>query len=124
MPSGASGVVSVESVSGQIRVGAGQVSQLRAESVSGGTVLTVTGLASRGSIAAESVSGSITLDVPRTVSAALQVDVFSGEIRSVAGQVKRPEYGPGKHLKARLGAGKGNVRLESHSGSVRVDYTN
>ncbi|MEG8129229.1 DUF4097 family beta strand repeat-containing protein [Xanthomonas hortorum] len=123
-PSGASGVISVESVSGQIRVGAGQVSQLRAESVSGGTALTVTGLAPGGSIAAESVSGPITLGVPRNVSAALQVEVFSGDIRSVAGQVQRPEYGPGKSLKTRLGAGNGDVKLESHSGSVRIDYNN
>ncbi|MDV2449753.1 DUF4097 family beta strand repeat-containing protein [Xanthomonas hortorum] len=123
-PSGASGVISVESVSGQIRVGAGQVSQLRAESVSGGTALTVTWLAPGGSIAAESVSGSISLGVPRNVSAALQVDVFSGDIRSVAGQVERPEYGPGKSLKTKLGAGNGDVKLESHSGSVRIDYSN
>lgn len=102
-PAGASGVVSVESVSGQIRVGAGQVSQLRAESVSGATALTVAGLAPGGSIAAESVSGTISLGVPRNVSAALQVEVFSGDIRSVAGQVERPEYGPGKSLRTRLG---------------------
>lgn len=123
-PAGASGVVSVESVSGQIRVGAGQVSQLRAESVSGATALTVTGLAPGGSIAAESVSGTISLGVPRNVSAALQVEVFSGDIRSVAGQVERPEYGPGKSLRTRLGAGNGDIKLESHSGSVRIDYGN
>ncbi|KER86614.1 hypothetical protein GW16_09505 [Xanthomonas arboricola pv. celebensis] len=123
-PAGASGVVSVESVSGQIRVGAGQVSQLRAESVSGATALTVAGLAPGGSIAAESVSGAISLGVPRNVSAALQVEVFSGDIRSVAGQVERPEYGPGKSLRTRLGAGNGDIKLESHSGSVRIDYGN
>ncbi len=62
--------------------------------------------------------------VPRNLSAALDVDVFSGDIRSVAGNVERREYGPGKHLKATLGAGNGDVKLESHSGSVRIDYTN
>ncbi|MBB5862798.1 DUF4097 family beta strand repeat-containing protein [Xanthomonas sp. 3058] len=123
-PSGASGVVSVESVSGQIRVGAGQVSQLRAQSVSGGTALTVAGLAPGGSISAESVSGTVTLGVPRNVSAALDVEVFSGDIRSVVGQVTQPEYGPGKRLKARLGAGNGDIHLQSHSGSVRIDYSN
>ncbi|MFL7993561.1 DUF4097 family beta strand repeat-containing protein [Xanthomonas vasicola] len=123
-PAGASGLVAVESVSGDIRLDAGQVSQLRAQSVSGATALTVAWLAPGGSIAAESVSGTMTLGVPRNLSAALDVDVFSGDIRSVAGNVERREYGPGKHLKATLGAGNGDVKLESHSGSVRIDYTN
>ncbi|QBG97890.1 hypothetical protein EYC55_07730 [Xanthomonas oryzae] len=120
-PTGASGAVAVESVSGDIRIGAGQVSRLRAQSVSGTTAVTVAGLAPGGSMAAESVSGTITLEVPRNLSAALDVDIFSGDIHSVAGKVQRPAYGPGKHRKATLGAG--DVRLESHSGSVRIDYT-
>ncbi|UXA52566.1 DUF4097 domain-containing protein [Xanthomonas prunicola] len=123
-PAGASGVVAIESVSGDIRIGAGQVSQLRTQSVSGTTAVTVAGLAPGGSIAAESVSGTITLGVPRNLSAALDVDVFSGDIHSVAGRVERPEDGPGKHLKATMGSGNGDVKLESHSGSVRIDYTN
>ncbi|QBG91499.1 DUF4097 family beta strand repeat-containing protein [Xanthomonas oryzae] len=120
-PTGASGAVAVESVSGDIRIGAGQVSRLRAQSVSGTTAVTVAGLAPGGSMAAESVSGTITLEVPRNLSAALDVDIFSGDIHSVAGKVQRPAYGPGKHRKATLGAS--DVRLESHSGSVRIDYT-
>ncbi|MCC4604568.1 hypothetical protein [Xanthomonas campestris] len=116
--------MSVESVSGQIRIGAGQVSQLRSESVSGATVLTVAGLAPGGSISAESVSGTTTLGLPRNVPAALDVDVFSGHIRSVVGKVERPEYGPGKHLGTTLGGGNGDIKLESHSGPVRIDYTN
>ncbi|MCS3845354.1 hypothetical protein GGR70_000289 [Xanthomonas campestris] len=123
-PSGASGQVSAESVSGDINLSTGQVAQLRAQSVSGTTGLKVAGLAPGGSIAAESVSGEIALTVPRTVSAALNVEVFSGDIRAVAGRVERPEYGPGKSLKTTLGAGNGDIKLESHSGSVRVDYGN
>ncbi|MCC5071287.1 DUF4097 family beta strand repeat-containing protein [Xanthomonas campestris] len=123
-PSGASGQVSAESVSGDINLSTGQVAQLRAQSVSGTTGLKVAGLAPGGSIAAESVSGEIALAVPRTVSAALNVEVFSGDIRAVAGRVVRPEYGPGKSLKTTLGAGNGDIKLESHSGSVRVDYGN
>ena len=96
----------------------------QAQSVSGTTGLKVAGLAPGGSIAAESVSGEIALAVPRTVSAALNVEVFSGDIRAVAGRVERPEYGPGKSLKTTLGAGNGDIKLESHSGSVRVDYGN
>lgn len=123
-PSGASGQVSAESVSGDINLSTGQVAQLRAQSVSGTTGLKVAGLAPGGSIAAESVSGEIALGVPRTVSAALNIEVFSGDIRAVAGRVERPEYGPGKSLKTTLGAGNGDIKLESHSGSVRVDYGN
>ncbi|MBL9196454.1 hypothetical protein [Xanthomonas fragariae] len=72
------------------------MSQLSAESVSGEAALTVTGLAPGGSIAAESVSGTIALGVPRNLSAALDAEIFSGNIRAVGGKVERPEYGPAR----------------------------
>jgi hypothetical protein len=66
------------------------------------------------------VSASVTLSLPRTVSAQLSVNSFSGSINSDAGQVERPRYGPGSHLDTRLGGGDGDIRIQSHSGSVRV----
>ncbi|KAB7763823.1 DUF4097 family beta strand repeat-containing protein [Xanthomonas maliensis] len=119
-PAGASGQISVESVSGQIRLEAGQVSRLQAQSVSGATTLRIGALAPGGSVSAESVSGSIRLALPRTSSAALSIETFSGGIQSSVGRVEQPEYGPGKSLKASLGSGNGDVKLESHSGSVQV----
>jgi len=49
------------------------------------------------------------------------VETFSGGISSPVGKVQTEEYGPGKRLEARLGAGGGEIRLESFSGDVRVE---
>lgn len=117
---GASGDVVAETVSGRIDLAAGAVSRLRAESVSGSINVSTSGLTPGGSIALQTVSGSIDLALPRDASALLNVETFSGDIQSDAGQVKRPQYGPGQSLDAKLGGGNGDVSVESHSGAVRV----
>jgi len=117
---GAGGDVGVETVSGSINLEAGSLSRLRGETVSGGLDAVVAGLAPGGSIELQSVSGSIGLRVPRDISARLRVETFSGDIDSDAGEVERPQYGPGRHLDVRLGSGNGDVNIDSHSGSVRV----
>ncbi len=117
---GAGGDVALQTVSGSIGLDAGQISRLRAETVSGSMDLGVARFAPGGSIDLQTVSGSIGLRLPRDISAQLRVQTFSGDIESDAGQVERPEYGPGRHLDVRLGSGNGDVDINSHSGSVRV----
>ncbi|MDG2527006.1 DUF4097 family beta strand repeat-containing protein [Stenotrophomonas sp. HITSZ_GD] len=117
---GPSGDVSVQTVSGSIGLQAGQVSRLRAETVSGSMDLGVARFAPGGSIDLQTVSGRIDLGLPKDVSAQLRVETFSGDIQSDAGEVQRPEYGPGRHLDVRLGGGNGDIDINSHSGSVRV----
>ncbi len=120
VPTGASGDIGAQTVSGRIGVEAGTVQRLKAETVSGGVEISAGALAPGGRISAEAVSGGISLRLPRTVSAQLKVESFSGSITSDAGTVERPRYGPGSSLEARLGSGNGDISLESHSGSVRV----
>ncbi|WP_159055682.1 DUF4097 family beta strand repeat-containing protein [Xanthomonas oryzae] len=122
-PTGASGAVAVESVSGDIRIGAGQVPRLRAERVRDDRGHRGRAGAGRQHGGGKRQWHDYAGGGPRNLSAALDVDVFSGDIHSVAGKVQLPAYGPGKHRKATLGAGNGDVTLESHSGSVRIDYT-
>jgi len=117
---GAGGDLGLESVSGGLSLKAGTLSRLRAQTVSGSQDIAVGALAPGGSIGLETVSGSVSLQLPRDVSAQLRVETFSGDIQSDAGQVQRPEYGPGRSLDARLGGGNGDVTVDSHSGSVRV----
>ncbi|HBK46717.1 MAG TPA: hypothetical protein DDZ67_09855 [Xanthomonadaceae bacterium] len=117
---GASGDIGMETVSGQINATTAAVSRLRANTVSGSINVSSSALGAGGSIALESVSGSISLDLPRNTSARLKVNTFSGDIDSDAGEVQRPRYGPGRSLDAQLGSGNGDVTIESHSGSVRV----
>ena len=118
---GASGEVAAETVSGSIRVDAGRVQRLSAEAVSGSVEVAASGLAPGGKVSLQTVSGAITLTLPRTVSAQLAVKTFSGGIQSDAGQVEKPRYGPGRSLDTRLGGGDGDISINAHSGSVRVE---
>lgn len=113
------GQVSLETVSGDATLLAGSIDRLSLSTVSGDGQMT-TGLRAAGSITADSVSGGLTLELPADTSARLRIETFSGDISSPVGKVQTEEYGPGKHLDARLGAGAGDIRLESFSGNVRV----
>ncbi|MDH5823732.1 DUF4097 family beta strand repeat-containing protein [Luteimonas sp. RD2P54] len=117
---GLGGDVSAESVSGSVDLVAGRVEQLRAETVSGSVKMQVEALAPGGRIAAEAVSGRITLELPANASAQLRASSFSGDIHSSVGQVQRRRHGPGRSLDATLGGGDGDISLQSHSGNVRV----
>ncbi|MDV3516503.1 DUF4097 family beta strand repeat-containing protein [Stenotrophomonas sp. C1657] len=117
---GVSGEIGAQTVSGRVGVDAGRIQRLAVETVSGGIDLSATALAPGGRINVESVSASVSLRLPRTVSAQLSVNSFSGSINSDAGKVERPRYGPGSSLDARLGSGDGDIRVQSHSGSVQV----
>lgn len=117
---GVSGDIGAQSVSGSVGVEAGRIQRLAVETVSGKVELAASALAPGGRISVQSVSAPILLKLPRTVSAQLSAKSFSGAIESDAGKVERPRYGPGSSLDARLGAGDGDITLQSHSGSVRV----
>ncbi len=117
---GVSGDIGAQTVSGRVGVDAGRIQRLAVETVSGGIDLSASALAPGGRISVESVSASVSLRLPRAVSAQLSVNSFSGSINSDAGSVERPRYGPGSHLDTRLGSGDGDIRVQSHSGSVRV----
>ncbi|HEX5754972.1 MAG TPA: DUF4097 family beta strand repeat-containing protein [Arenimonas sp.] len=114
------GRVRVETVSGTAEVKTGVIERLDANTVSGSLELD-TRLAANATVRAESVSGGIRLSVPKGTGAEVQIETFSGGIRSVVGEVITERYGPGKSLRARMGEGGGDIRLESFSGSVALD---
>jgi len=113
------GEISVETVSGHIVLRAEKPSDIDVSAVSGDADLR-TGLAPGGQLKAQSTSGDLTLLLPATSSAQLQLNSFSGTIRSDSGNVETPEHGSGASLKTRLGRGDASVTLESFSGDVRV----
>lgn len=114
------GVVALETVSGDVELAAGQVERLSISSVSGDSRAKAR-LAPGGRITTDAVSGGLTLSLGRDTSARLRVETFSGDISSPAGTVKTEQHGPGKSLDTRLGAGAGDIRLESFSGDVRIE---
>lgn len=113
------GRISLDTVSGDATLEAATIERLNMSTVSGDGHLDA-GLAPAGSITADSVSGNLNVVLPRDTSARLRIETFSGGITSPVGQVQTEEYGPGKHLDAKMGSGSGQIRLESFSGNVRV----
>ena len=112
--------LSVDTVSGDAEVELRSVQRATLGTVSGDGELR-TSLAPGGSIQAETVSGGLRLRLPAGTSARLRAESFSGRISSPVGEVEREEYGPGQRLDTRLGAGDGDIRLETFSGSIRLE---
>lgn len=117
---GAGEELSVDTVSGDATLRLGEVQRVRMETVSGDLELSAR-LARGGSLAADSVSGSVRLRLPADTSANLAVETFSGGISSPVGQVQTERHGPGKRLQARLGDGGGDIRVDAFSGDVKID---
>jgi DUF4097 and DUF4098 domain-containing protein YvlB len=116
---GLTGDVRLQSVSGDLRLGAGRLDTLNLDTVSGDGQLQFD-IAPAGVAKAQSLSGDLRVSLPRTASARLHIETFSGDIRSAVGSVKKEE-GPGKTLDARIGDGQAQINLESFSGNVTVD---
>lgn len=113
------GELGVDTVSGDADLAFQSLRRVVMDSVSGDLTLQ-TGLAPDGRISADTVSGGVRLRLPADTSARLSVETFSGGISSPVGDVKTEKYGPGKTLEARLGQGEGEVRLVTFSGGVRI----
>ena len=113
------GELGVDTVSGDADLAFQSLRRVVMDSVSGDLDLR-TGLAPSGRISADTVSGGVRLRLPADTSARLSVETFSGGISSPVGDVKTEKYGPGKTLEARLGGGEGEVRLVTFSGGVRI----
>jgi DUF4097 and DUF4098 domain-containing protein YvlB len=116
---GLDGEVQMESVSGNLGLVARSLSQLKFSTVSGDALIQAA-LQPSGSIDAESLSGQIDLRLPKSTSARVHVETFSGDIDSPSGTVHREEHGPGKSLDTSYGDGRGRIEVESFSGDVRI----
>ena len=115
------GEVSVEMVSGNLRADSKgeRLRRLSASTVSGDVELKVA-LAPDGEISMESVSGDLVLIMPRDLSAEVSGESFSGDLSAPDAKIQREEFGPGSSFRARYGAGKGEVRMETFSGDATL----
>jgi DUF4097 and DUF4098 domain-containing protein YvlB len=114
------GEVHAETVSGDITIDSRgeRVRRLSTGTVSGDADVRV-GLADGGEIKSETVSGEIRLHLPKSLSARVSGESFSGDLDAPEpAKVHSEEFGPGKALEARYGAGAGEIRLESFSGDA------
>jgi DUF4097 and DUF4098 domain-containing protein YvlB len=88
--------------------------------VSGDAILAMAPLPTA-TVKVDTLSGGLTLSVPKSTSAQLHAETFSGDIVAPAGHVEK-EDGPGETLDARLGNGQGRIKLETFSGDIDVKW--
>jgi predicted membrane protein len=119
--SGAHGDVSANTVSGDVRLDHLHASSVKANSVSGDVEVHVDELTGRGDFRFHSVSGDVTLEVPRDFGADLSMTTVSGEIDSDfpitvggAGRMSR------RSVNARIGSGGRALDVSTVSGDLRI----
>lgn len=117
----ATGRLDAESVSGAIKVEDGSLEDASCETVSGD--ISYTGdIVGRGRFDIESMSGSVTLLVPPSVSAEFDITTFSGNIDNDIGPKAEhtSKYTSEKELSFSAGSGGARVSIESFSGSIKI----
>jgi DUF4097 and DUF4098 domain-containing protein YvlB len=119
----AAGSVRADTVSGLVELVLGDIERVRAESVSG--ALSATGpMTADGSLAMQSVSGAIVVELAEPLNARVRASTFSGRVDSSVGTPEKAGIGGGYRLEAVSGSGTGDVRLESFSGRIRINAAN
>jgi len=117
---GARKSIRAETVSGSLQLYGDTLEDLNVETVSGSITYTG-GLAERGDIRANSLSGSIRLQLDRPVEGEYELETFSGNIRCDLGpsSISRNK-GKGKHIIFTNGDGKARIKVETFSGSLTI----
>lgn len=118
---GGGGELEASCVNGRIEVREGRFEEATCSTVSGDLVWTA-GLQERGSLGLESHSGSILVELPRSIDADFDVTTFSGRIENGLGpEAKRSDpYAPGYELHFSLGSGASSIDISSFSGEVTL----
>lgn len=117
--SGISGTVDANTVSGDMELYAGEVKSAKLETVSG-DILMKAELSGNGKLGAQTMSGDVTLKLPSSQAGLFRAQSFSGRISTDFGSVSKASHGPGSHLKYSVGEGGAEIKLESFSGSIRI----
>jgi len=114
---GKAGTFHVETGSGDIEATGSSGDDLSFETGSGSVDVSL--VTTFRSLSIESGSGDVTLRVPSTVGAEVDLDTGSGEIDlgGLTLQVRRIEH---DHVTGTLGDGKGRLSVETGSGNVRL----
>lgn len=107
----------VTAVSGDISLGCARVTDASLKSVSGDVRLSLTALASGGTVSMNSVSGDATLTVPTGISARLDLGSISG---SIGGALPAGVTVQKHSVSGAFGSGDGNLHVETVSGDIRV----
>ncbi len=117
--SGAEGDIRVHSVSGDVNLESARATSFVASTVSGEIAVKIGSLSGSGRSSAKSVSGDITLELPKDFGADVTMHTVSGDLQSdfpmtLQGRQSR------RGLEGRIGSGGRDLQLSTVSGNVRI----
>jgi hypothetical protein len=117
---GARGEINANSVSGDVRLEHLRASAITAHTVSGDVLVQADELTGRGDLSFKSVSGSVTLEVPRTFEADLSMSTVSGDVDSdfalTLGNGRMNRH----NVQARIGNGGRRLDVGTVSGDLKL----
>jgi len=117
---GARGDINANSVSGDVHLEHIRATTVNAHTVSGDVVVQADELIGRGDLSFKSVSGNVTLEVPRTFEADLSMSTVSGDINSdfplTLGNGRMNRH----RVDARIGNGGRRLDVGTVSGDLRL----
>jgi DUF4097 and DUF4098 domain-containing protein YvlB len=117
---GGGGEFEVTTVSGDAKAKLGNVTRARFQTVSG-TMTASMNLSADGRIDAQSVSGDVRLEFPTAPAADYDLQTFSGNIDNCFGpKPNESRHGSGSSLNFKNGEGAARVRINTHSGTIRL----
>ncbi len=118
---GARGSVEANTVNGRLSVSGSSFDRVELEAVSG-PIFFDGGLTGDADLSAQSVSGSVELSLPASVSAEVSLSTFSGDVQSDFGRVASPRDRRGRHggSEFTLGGGDARISVETLSGAITL----
>jgi DUF4097 and DUF4098 domain-containing protein YvlB len=117
---GGGGEFEVTTVSGDTKAKLGNVTRARFQTVSGSMDASLT-LGPNSRLDAQSVSGDVRLNFPTEPAAEFDLQSFSGDIDNCFGpKAVEARHGPGSSLSYKNGEGSGRVRINTHSGAIKL----
>lgn len=114
-----SGSVSFNSVSGDLALARGAVERLTAHSLSG-KITTDVDLRDGGSVRVSTVSGEVTIRLPESVSAKVNLNSVGGRVDSAFNGLGRQDRPMTKSLSGTLGGGGASLSVNSVSGAITL----
>lgn len=112
-----------ESVNGEINFTLANTQRVQINTVNGQANVEVGALLPDAQIEIETVSGSVTLSLPGSLSAKVEVEAHAGGKISNSltnDAVKKAKYGPSSSLKFEVGSAQADIEIDTISGHIRL----